>query len=151
MLNDSQLARLISGSAHQVWLAGIGAYARAQHEGSRLFENLADLGDRIDQQARDRVNGVRSSANDTWDRLESAFVDRVARALNALQIPTARDVHELNRRVEALSRAVERLERAAVAAAASKPRRAAKKKARAATRTPRRKPSTPRRKAAARG
>lgn len=140
MLNDSQLARLI-----------FGAYARAQNEGSRLFENLADLGGRIDQEARDRVNGVRTSANDTWDRLEGAFVDRVARALNALQIPTARDVHELNRRVEALSRAVERLERAALAAAASKPRRAAKKKAQATTRTrtPRRKPSTRRRKATA--
>jgi hypothetical protein len=46
-------------------------------------------------------------------------VQRVARALNALQIPTARDVRELNQRVESLQKAVIALERRAAEAAAA--------------------------------
>ena len=40
LLMDNQVARLVKDSAHQVWLAGLGAYARAEKQGSRLFDNL---------------------------------------------------------------------------------------------------------------
>jgi poly(hydroxyalkanoate) granule-associated protein len=95
-----------------------------------LVSNLRTIGERIDREAKSRVFEARASASEAWDRLESAFVYRVARALNALQIPTARDVRELNHRVVALHKAVEALERRAAEAAAARPSRkvAARKK-----------------------
>jgi poly(hydroxyalkanoate) granule-associated protein len=169
LLMDNQVARLVKDSAHQVWLAGLGAYARAEKQGSRLFDNLVTLGERIESGARARVDtriraaesraqNARDTAAEAWDRLEQLFQQRVARVLNNLQIPTARDVHELNRRVEELSRAVEHLTKEASSASqAGKParagattkRKAAAKKA-GAPRRGTRKPSG-RRKAAAPG
>jgi poly(hydroxyalkanoate) granule-associated protein len=108
---DNQLARLVRESAHQVWQVSRGAYSRAGSGSSRLVDGLLSIGERIDRGAKSRVFEARTSATEAWDRLESAFVHRVARALNALQIPTARDVHELNSRVAALQKAVVALER----------------------------------------
>ena len=125
---DNQLTRLVKESASQVWHVGRGAYSRAGSEGGRLVGNLLSISGRIDREAKNRVVGARDSATEAWDRLESAFVHRVARALNALQIPTARDVHELNSRVEALQKAVVALERRVAPAAERKPRATAPRK-----------------------
>jgi polyhydroxyalkanoate synthesis regulator phasin len=150
-LGDNQLTRLVKGSANQVWQAGRGAYSLAESEGSRLVGGLLSIGGRIEGGAKSRVFEVRNSATDAWDRLESAFVHRVGRALNALQIPTARDVQELSSRVEALQRAVVALERRAAEAAAAPRARAAASKAgrrrKAAPRGAKKAPATARKKA----
>jgi hypothetical protein len=123
---DNQLTRLVRESATQVWQAGAGIYARAGTRSWFVVGGMLGLGERIDRGARYRVFAARTGASDAWDRLEAAVVHRVARALNSLQIPTARDVHELNRRVEALQSALVALERRAAAtpAAPSAPARA---------------------------
>jgi poly(hydroxyalkanoate) granule-associated protein len=118
-LADNQLTRLVVGSANQVWHVGRGAYTWAGSGSGRLVGGLMNLGGRLDREAKSRVFEARSSAADAWERLESAFVQRVARALNALQIPTARDVRELNQRVESLQKAVVALERRAAEASAA--------------------------------
>ena len=144
-LTDNQLARLVRESAHQVWLAGLGAYARAEAEGSRFFDGLVGVGERIEQGARDRVRkrvqsaeqrvtNVRQTALLTWDRIETLVEHQIAATLNRLQIPTARDVRELSRRVEELQATVEKLESGSLrhepaVGAGSPRRRAAKKKA----------------------
>ena len=150
-LTDNQLARLVADSASQVWHVGRGAYSRAGAGGSRLFGGLMNFGGRLDREAKSRVFEARSSATEVWDRFEAALAQRVARALNSLQIPTARDVHELNRRVAELQKAVVSLERRAAEAAAAEPkprrrrapatrkRRAATKKTAPAARTARKK------------
>lgn len=150
-VTDNPVARFVKDSAHQVWLAGVGAYTRAGEEGGRLFDSLVSLGERIESGARarvdarvraaeSRVHDVRDTASVAWERFEALFQQRVARALNGLQIPTARDIHELNRRVEALQKAVDRL--TAEAAGPGKPaasrrkapaRKPAARKARART------------------
>ena len=114
------LARVIRESAHQIWLAGLGAMGRAETEGARWFESLIALGEQIEQSARlqiqrpidaveKTVTDVRETANDTWTRIELAFERRVANVLNSMQIPTSRDIDALTRRVEALQRQVAEL------------------------------------------
>lgn len=114
---NNQLTKLVKGSANQVWHAGRGAYSRAGAGSERLVGGLLNIGGRIDREAKHRVFEARTSATEAWERLEKAFVHRVARALNALQIPTARDVQELNRRVAELQKAVIALERRTAQAA----------------------------------
>jgi poly(hydroxyalkanoate) granule-associated protein len=118
-LADNQLTRLVVGSASQVWHVGRGAYNWAGSGSGRLVGGLMNLGGRLDREAKSRVFEVRSNAAVAWERLETAFVHRVARALNSLQIPTARDVRELNQRVESLQKAVVALERRAAESAAA--------------------------------
>jgi len=118
--NGYQLATLIRTSAHDIWLAGLGAYSRAGKEGTRFFESLVALGESVERKAREqvarpfrvaeqRVETARSAANETWERLELMFERRVAKALHSLQIPTQRDVAELTERVETLRAALETL------------------------------------------
>ncbi len=123
--NGYQLGSLIRTSAHDIWLAGLGAYSRANKEGSRFFESLVELGAAVEKKARNQVarpfraaerqmDGARSAVNETWERLEMLFDRRVARALHSLQIPTQRDVAELTRRVAKLQALVEELSQAPV-------------------------------------
>jgi poly(hydroxyalkanoate) granule-associated protein len=118
--NGYQLGTLIRTSAHEIWLAGLGAYTRANKEGNRLFESLVEIGEAVEKKARDQVarpfraaerqvEGAKSAVNDTWGRLEMLFDRRVARALHSLQIPTQRDVAELTERVTELQALVEEL------------------------------------------
>ena len=125
------LSRSLVESAQQIWMAGVGAFNRAQGEGSKLFEALVKEGMNIEKTTRklatgkvdavrdameDRVGAVRGRASDTWDRLEKVFEDRVQRALTRLGIPGREDIAELTARVDALS---------VKAGVAAKPRRAA--------------------------
>lgn len=114
--DPDKLARVITESAHQIWSAGLGALSMAEKEGSKLFETLAKLGENLQSHTRNTadmakstVTGGKDMASDTWEKLEEMFELRVARALNGLQIPTARDIHELSTRVDKLSAAVDKL------------------------------------------
>ena len=118
---DTQAERLgktITESAQQIWLAGMGAFNRAQSEGSKLFESLVRDGVSLEQSARkfagtraevvrdvveDRVGQARERAADTWDKLEKVFEDRVQRALVKLGVPGREDLNALTARVERLN------------------------------------------------
>lgn len=111
-------------SAQQIWQAGLGAFTRAQAEGSKAFESLVKEGveiqRRTQQSAEEKVNEARqkmsSMANDfghkavgQWGKLESIFEDRVALALRKLGMPNAQDVEQLSQRIDELTRAVQAL------------------------------------------
>lgn len=138
-LLDSQLAQTVKDSAQQIWLAGLGAFSKAQGEGNKVFDTLMKEGlnlHRLTQSSAGEKLGdvagrmsamagqVGSQANAQWDKLESIFEERTARALGRLGVPTARDVAELADRVDALAAAVAKL---TAAAAPAKARPAAKK------------------------
>lgn len=140
-LGDSQLAAAIKDSAQQIWLAGLGAFAKAQEEGQKVFNTLVKQGTVLQKRTRQmtgekveevtgRVNRMTSDfqkqASESWDKLEQVFEDRVARALNRLGVPTNKDVSALAKQVETLTAAVNKLSgarpaRAAAGAGAAKP------------------------------
>lgn len=119
-----QLSKRLSESAQQVWLAGVGAFGRAQAEGGKLFESLVKEGLSLEQLTRKvttgRVDAVRDAvettvgqarerAADTWDRLEKVFEDRVQRALRRLEVPSREDLSALLERVDALNAELRKL------------------------------------------
>ncbi len=108
----------ITESAQHIWLAGMGAFNRAQSEGSKLFETLVRDGLSLEQTARKfagsragvvrdavegRVDQARERASDTWDKLEKVFEERVQRALIKLGVPGRDDLNALTQRVERLT------------------------------------------------
>ena len=71
---DSQLSATIRDSAQQIWLAGLGAFAKAQEEGTRVFDALIREGEAIQKKTRkvteDKVTEMAAKATGTWDKLE---------------------------------------------------------------------------------
>lgn len=110
---ETQLAQTIKDSAHQIWLAGLGAFAKAQEEGTKVFEALVKEGESIQKRTRDaaedKVAEARKAATGTWDKLETVFEERVARALHSLNVPTKKDIDALSARIHELTAATKKL------------------------------------------
>ena len=121
---DKQLTKTVRDSAQQIWLAGLGAFAKAQAEGSKVFDALVKEGKSIHSRTREaaesRVSEMTSTlgkmatkasnqATGSWDKLEQVFENRVARALNRMGVPTNKDINNLAKRVEELTASVQKL------------------------------------------
>src|SRR3954451_10452685 len=118
---DNKSTDRIKDSAQQIWLAGLGAFAKMQQEGSKAFEALVKDGAGVQKktqqaagetlaQAQARMAGFASEfgtrAAGGWGKLENIFEDRVARALEKLGVPSAQQVEALQARIEALEAAL---------------------------------------------
>ena len=150
--------------AQHVWLAGLGAIAKAQEQGSKAIEALVNDGlafqrksqaeaqQRL-QEATERLSHMASDfgqqASGRVDKLEHLFEDRVAKALHRLGMPTLLDLEMLSDRVAQLEAQLAALHKAAskpqktaphptqsTAAKASAPVKTAKAKPKAASSTP---------------
>ncbi len=112
-VSENQLASTVKESAQQIWLAGLGAFAKAQEEGGKVFDALVKEGESIQSKTRqmtdERIAQAAGKAAGTWDRLEQVFEDRVARALGSLGVPSKQDIDRLSKRVVELSAAVQAL------------------------------------------
>lgn len=115
---DGQLAAAIQESASQIWLAGLGAFAQAQKEGTKIFDLLVDEGKTIHKQAKktaeDAFANIKAKASKPWgqvpwEQMERVFEDRVARALHALSVPTRKDLDTLSQRVADLTAVTKKL------------------------------------------
>jgi len=134
---ERQLAATVRDSAREIWLAGLGAFAKTQEEGAKVFQALVTEGRHLEARTRrlaeakvsevtnkwNRGTGrATARATATWDKLEQVFEDRVARALNRLGVPMNRDIQALAKRVETLTASVQKL------TGTRKPRAAARKR-----------------------
>lgn len=112
-VTDNQLTSTIKESTQQIWLAGLGAYAKAQEEGGKIFEALVQEGEalqtRTRQSADEKIAAMTDKTAGTWGRLEQVFEDRVARAVASLGIPTRKDIDKLSKRMAELTEVVQQL------------------------------------------
>lgn len=147
--SSSQLASTVKESAQQIWLAGLGAFSKAQEEGGKVFEALVKEGvtlqKRTQSVAEDKLTeatsrmasmatDLSSKASGQWDKLESIFEDRVSRALKKLGVPSGRDVDELMERIDELQRTVASLQGGAPARTGARKSAAKRPSAKAAAR-----------------
>ena len=123
-LLDSQLASNVKESAQQIWLAGLGAFSKAQEEGGKLFETLMKEGlslqKKTQAQAEEKISqvtgkmsamagDVTSKAGQHWDKLESIFEQRVSKAMGKLGVPSAKEIEALTKRLDELQAQVAKL------------------------------------------
>ncbi len=114
----------VKGSAKQIWQAGLGALTRAQAEGTKAVESLMKESMSIQRKtaaaAEEKISeatnkmstlatDISSKANGQWDKLENIFEERVAKALNKLGVPSAKDVNALITRIDELNKAVQKM------------------------------------------
>jgi len=115
--DPSSLTDSMKESAQQIWLAGLGAFSKAQQEGGKAFETLVkngiDLQRKTQETAEAKLNeatqkmtGIAAELNQKatgqWDKLETIFEDRVAKALHKMGVPSAEQLQDLLSRIEAL-------------------------------------------------
>lgn len=117
----SQAADKVKESAQQIWLAGLGAFAKAQAEGGKVFEalvrdglnlqrqtqataeeKLAEASKQLSSLTSGLTGGLPAQPSQPWDRLETIFEDRVAKALTRLGLPSHTDWEQLMARLDAL-------------------------------------------------
>ena len=122
--STSHLSGAVKESAQQIWLAGLGAFSKAQEGGGKVFEALMKEGLSIQRKtqaaAEEKISeatskmatmagDIQSKAGHQWDKLENIFEDRVAKALNKLGVPSAKDVDALIARIDELNRNVQKM------------------------------------------
>lgn len=106
--------------SRQIWLAGLGAYAKIGEDGSKLFDTLVREGERTERMVRDELEVVRNGARSRvaeakdralgkWNALEEAFDKRLNSAITRLGVPSRDDILALDDRIEALNRQLDRL------------------------------------------
>jgi len=114
--DPQQMSEQMKNSAQQIWQAGLGAFAKAQEEGSKVFEALVKDGSKLQEttlqaqakmaEAAAKAGAMASDlgqrASGQIDRLEGIFEERVAKALHSMGLPNAQDMANLQARVEAL-------------------------------------------------
>jgi len=139
-------------NVQQIWLAGMGAVAKAQKEGPAAFQDAVGEGlelltrsrsnaeemireafESAQESVQARLGSARDQATETWDNLEALFQSRVHKAMNQLGVPTAEEIRVLTRRVAELNDTVKTLSakqaRAKRAAGKSQAKRRARGKA----------------------
>jgi poly(hydroxyalkanoate) granule-associated protein len=107
-------------STQQIWQAGLGAFAKAQAEGGKVFEALVKEGKRLQGKTQDlaqvqfadvstKANAMKAEfmtkATGQIGKLEGIFEERVAKALKQMGIPTKHDIAELHKKIDALTAA----------------------------------------------
>lgn len=143
--NALPLAGSVKDSAQQIWQAGLGAFTKAQAEGTKAIEALIKEGVSMQRKTQSvaeeklseasnkmssMATDISSKASGQWDKLESIFEDRVAKALNKLGVPSAKDINALIARIDELNKSVQKLSAkgaAPKAAVKTAPKPAAKK------------------------
>ncbi|KAB2928159.1 MAG: phasin family protein [Candidatus Contendobacter sp.] len=139
-LLENPLTHNVRDFARQIWLAGLGAFARAQDEGGKFFETLVQEGQAVDARMKKtagekiepgeveimkgRVEEIREKATGAWSKLEEVFQGRVARALHRLGVPSRDDIQRLFQQIDLLSQNVRELNQAAEAEAKARKVRA---------------------------
>ena len=140
----------VKESAHRVWLAGLGALARAEEEGSRFFRQLVERGEELEGQGKDKASTAMDEARGTMESARGKMQEvgrevrergkqmaqdvgklvdeRVDRMLHRLGVPSRDEIERLTQRVEELNHRIEGMGAAPAAKPAPKPKPAAKAK-----------------------
>ena len=117
---DKKLQDELMESAHRIWLAGLGALAAAEEEGSKVFSRLVERGKDVESRgketasdAKDQVKSkfedVKSQASNAWSGLGDKLDDTLTAALHRLGVPTRDEIHGLTQKIEELNAKVDQL------------------------------------------
>lgn len=116
----STFADDLAERSRDIWLAGLGALATVEEEGSKLFTRLVEQGKEFQESRQKQLEEMAETAEEQSEgalhRLEEAseetrtfLVNSMQRALGRLEVPTRTEVDELTERVEDLTEKVDAL------------------------------------------
>jgi len=103
----------LSGRAREVWLAGLGALASVEEEGSKVFNKLVDKGSEFEERGKKQLDETYDEISDSYKKLESKLRTTFSRAeddldenlqelVHKMGVPTQDEIKELTAQVEKL-------------------------------------------------
>lgn len=127
--NTASVTADMKNYAHQIWLAGLGAYAKAGKEGADYFKKLVSEGEAVEKQGKELVSSQVESATSrvnskvesirerfqtrtgsSLSKVEEVFDERVASALGRMGIPSKKDVDQLSAKLDDLTAAIKSMQ-----------------------------------------
>ncbi|MFV5491369.1 phasin family protein [Acinetobacter sp. ASP199] len=101
----------------QIWLAGLGAFSRAEEEGNKLFDSLVKVGEELESKTTDIADQTvekvsekaKESVTDTKDKVEKLIDHSVHHSLNRIGLVTLKDVQHLEKLILQLHAKVDQL------------------------------------------
>ncbi|KCX52029.1 poly family protein, partial [Acinetobacter pittii] len=84
----------------QIWLAGLGAFSRAEEEGNKLFDSLVKVGEELESKTGDLADNTvgkvtekaKESVSETKDRVEKILDTSTNHSLNRIGLVTPKDL-----------------------------------------------------------
>jgi poly(hydroxyalkanoate) granule-associated protein len=117
---DTGIQDELTKRGRDVWLAGLGALATVEEEGSKLFSNLVDRGRDYEGKRRKELEEAQKKAQEQGTEALSQLTDAgentremisgvVDNALERFNVPTQKEVDKLSQKVDALSQQIDQL------------------------------------------
>jgi poly(hydroxyalkanoate) granule-associated protein len=110
---DKTLQDDLKDSAHRIWLAGLGALAAAEEEGTKVFQRLVERGREWETkgkvEAKETYEKARTKAESTWGDLSTKVDEAVTSTLHRMGVPSRDEIRNLTLKVEELTAKVESL------------------------------------------
>lgn len=107
--------QVVRESVEQVWLAGLGALALTEEEGSKFFRALVKKGEGIEKRSRarlgDTMEAARNAPANAMSRIERQVDTTLENVMHRLGVPTRREISSLSRRIEGLAQSMEKTPR----------------------------------------
>ncbi len=125
---DTKIQDDIKQSAHRIWLAGLGALAAAEEEGSKLFTRLVERGKDIESEGKEKFEKAKEKTESAFENFSDAIDEKVTAALHRMGVPTRDEIKRLTKKVEALTEKIEQLKPRAEAGEAGEKKAATRRK-----------------------
>lgn len=119
-MSEKKFQNEVKDSVHKIFMAGLGALATAEEEGSKLFNNLVERGETYESRGKETWEEVKSKVDDakdkakeqagsTYEKFGGQVDDAVAATLGRMGVPSREEIATLTKRVEELTVLVEKL------------------------------------------
>ena len=124
---EKKIQNEVKDSAHRIWLAGLGALAAAEEEGSKLFSRLVERGKGFEADGKEQFAKAKKKAEKAYEDVSETVDEKVTAALHRMGVPTRDEIKRLTKKVEELTAKVEQLKPKATPAATAEKAPARKK------------------------
>jgi polyhydroxyalkanoate synthesis regulator phasin len=98
--------REMVGLGRDIWLAGLGAVATMDEEGTEIFDRLVERGKQVETERRKKMSTRREKVAQA---LEENLYDPLISALKRVGVSTHEEIRDLTARIESLAHKVDRL------------------------------------------
>ena len=104
----------------QIWLAGLGAFSRAEEEGNKLFDSLVKVGEELEEKTYDIVDNTAGKVGevtgkaiervtDSKEKVEKLIDQHTHQTLNRIGLVTPKDILMIEQLLLNLSKKVDHL------------------------------------------
>ena len=118
--NSESVLDSLTGTAREVWLAGLGALASVEEEGNKVFSKLVDKGTEFEKRGKKQIDELYNDATERYREVESKVKSKFSKAedeldeniqelIHKMGVPTKEEISELTSQVEKLVKKVDTL------------------------------------------